>query len=251
VTQEVERFRRPVDAGSFHQSGMVAHRWRRLLSLTATCAVLLLAACSRREPAEAGTPDGAAPVADAARPAVTKDAGWGSVRPQDGTPPTFAPTFYAVYWEVLQPTCGTVFCHATDAYFELYSPARAYETLVGVASSSASCESAALERVKPGRPEESLLFLKITNPPCGTRMPPPFGGAPVVAPRQIDQIRRWILRGAPRDGGPDDRRTWDASVASNGAAPSTDAALRDASASASDGAAGPAGRDASAPDGAP
>src|SRR5262249_48618997 len=50
--------------------------------------------------------------------------------PPDGTPPTFFPSFYAVYYEVLVPNCAS--CHASSGYFSLGTPNLGYQTLVGV-----------------------------------------------------------------------------------------------------------------------
>lgn len=204
----------------------MAHRSRHWLLVAILCAG---SGCSAEVPKDRAT-DAAAPAPEAAPSAGHRDAGWGSTPPPDGTPPTYAPTFYAVYWEILQPTCGTVFCHATDAYYELASPERGYETLVGVPASSFGCQGTGLDRVSPGHPEASLLYLKITHPPCGSVMPPAFGGQPALAPRQIDQIRRWILRGAPRDGGLHDPRKYDAGAVDGGPdGAAGDAGARDAS----------------------
>jgi hypothetical protein len=188
-----------------------------------------LGGCSAEPPLD--HPKDAAAAPEAAASAGHEDAGWGSTPPPDGTPPTYAPTFYAVYWEILQPTCGTVFCHGTGGYYELSTPERGYETIVGVPASSFECRGTRLDRVNPGHPEASLLYLKITEPPCGSGMPPAFGGQALLEPRRIEQIRRWILRGAPRDGSLHDPRTYDASIASGGPdGAAADGATADASA---------------------
>ena len=44
----------------------------------------------------------------------------------------------------------------------------------------------------------ALVYLKVTKPPCGTRMPPPYG-TPPLDEFSVAQLRRWIERGAPND----------------------------------------------------
>lgn len=164
----------------------------------AACAVAL-AACS-----EAASTD--APEPDAGRRSSRPDAGWipggekeDAIAPRE--PPnevhTYAPTFDAIHNEIFIPTCAAVFCHLSDDFFfNAISPERAYETLVGAVTTSPECGSTGLERVSPGHPERSLLYLKLTDPPCGRKMP--LGFAPQLPEPEIEQIRVWIERGAPR-----------------------------------------------------
>src|SRR5262245_22923902 len=46
----------------------------------------------------------------------------------------------------------------------------------------------------PGRPGESELLRRVTDPDVKTRMPPPKSGKKLT-PRQIDVLRRWIEQG--------------------------------------------------------
>lgn len=109
---------------------------------------------------------------------------------------TYAPTFAAIHQETFIPTCAALFCHSSEEYFfNSVTADRAYETLVGAATNSPDCGPTGLLRVDPGRPERSLLYLKLTEPPCGRKMPLGFEWLP--AP-EIEQIRVWIERGAPR-----------------------------------------------------
>jgi mono/diheme cytochrome c family protein len=72
--------------------------------------------------------------------------------------------------------------------------ASAYAALVGTSSTSAKCSGKPY--VVPGKPDESLLILKLTTPPCGDRMP--LGGDPLSS-EQIASIRAWISAGAKDD----------------------------------------------------
>ncbi len=43
------------------------------------------------------------------------------------------------------------------------------------------------------------MYLKVTTPPCGARMPLTFGGSGQLNRRQLAQLKQWIERGAPDD----------------------------------------------------
>ena len=59
------------------------------------------------------------------------------------------------------------------------------------------CGTSGLELVNPGDAGASLLYLKVTEPPCGNKMPAEY--EPYLDMRQTDQIREWIAIGAPND----------------------------------------------------
>ena len=74
----------------------------------------------------------------------------------------------------------------------------AYASLVDQASNprNMNCAPLGLKRVVPGKPDESLLYLKLDiNAPCGQQMPP--GGTPTQELR--DEVRDWIANGAKDD----------------------------------------------------
>lgn len=108
---------------------------------------------------------------------------------------------------VLRQSCGG--CHLsqqTQGNFDMKivddlapGPA-AYPSVTGpVTAAHAGCLSldASKRRVVPGKPDSSLLFIKISvpKPPngCGKHMP---DGANMT-PQQIAKIRAWISQGAP------------------------------------------------------
>ncbi len=73
----------------------------------------------------------------------------------------------------------------------------AYAALMATSSSSmCGSGSAVRDLVVPGDADNSLLFQKLTTPPCGGRMP--LGGSPLTA-AELDQIRSWIEAGAKDD----------------------------------------------------
>jgi hypothetical protein len=71
----------------------------------------------------------------------------------------------------------------------------AYAALVGQKSKSSRCMQRTI--VDPGKPDDSLMLLKLSpNPPCGSRMP--IGGTPFTD-TQLEMIRSWIAGGAKKD----------------------------------------------------
>jgi len=90
--------------------------------------------------------------------------------------------------------CALSGCHdsATRRAGLDLSEGNAYTNLVNVNSS----QNASWKRVVPGSPQESLLYLKVSqdSPPVGGRMPPPPRSA--LTAEQQDKIRDWILQGA-------------------------------------------------------
>jgi mono/diheme cytochrome c family protein len=130
-----------------------------------------------------GTDSG--PAADAATDAAT-DAG--------------APTFTAVYGQILSGICAT--CHggangsgAKGGKLLMDSYDDAYANLVGVTSTGEACGGEGLERVVAGSSATSLLWEKVseTTPPCGSRMP--LDNTPLTQAQQ-DLIAAWINAGA-------------------------------------------------------
>lgn len=112
---------------------------------------------------------------------------------------TYAPIFQAVYDEVLVPSCADLFCHNDgDGYFDALTIDIAYATLVNAKTDSIDCGALGLLRVKPYEPQQSLLYLKLTDPPCGLKMPRTYDG--YIDPRQVEQVRQWIELGAERYG---------------------------------------------------
>lgn len=116
-------------------------------------------------------------------------------------PPTYAPTFSAIYFEVLDlHYCTSVFCHGGGGItLDFATVSAAHAALVNQAPTGIHCADKGLTLVVPGDPDASLLIGKIGEgpPPCGSHMPPIEGYA--VRPREVAQIREWILLGAAND----------------------------------------------------
>jgi hypothetical protein len=122
-------------------------------------------------------------------------------------------TFAEIQSTIFTPTCAVTFCHeAASAQFaqepELL-PGSSYGNLVGVVPANAAAAEAGWLRVRPFEPDTSFLVIKLCRPEFGEELcpiplapelgsPMPLVGPP-LSPEQIEQIRAWILRGAPED----------------------------------------------------
>ena len=121
----------------------------------------------------------------------------------DGEMPA-SDTFTAVYNDVIAGTgcAGSPLCHAGEAgKLTMKDRASSYKALVDVkaigenepGSSSPHCKDSGLTRVVPGKPDESLLVMKLEGTqPCGDQMP--IGNK--LSDERISQVRAWIEQGA-------------------------------------------------------
>lgn len=117
---------------------------------------------------------------------------------------SFASTFEAIESVVFEDAgCTQSFCHVAGGLnaggLDL-APDVAFDNLVSV---PATWNGGALDRVEPGEPDLSLLYLKLLSaidPDAVTidvGSPMPVGGS--IAPEHLEAIARWIRGGAPRD----------------------------------------------------
>jgi mono/diheme cytochrome c family protein len=95
---------------------------------------------------------------------------------------------------LLTSRCAT--CHLTgqEAGNMSLIPDKAIASLVGVKS----VEAPSLDRVVPGKPDDSYLIMKLENTHSehgGTGAQMPFG-APPLSKEDITKIRKWISEGA-------------------------------------------------------
>gem|GEM_PF-3927141 len=101
-------------------------------------------------------------------------------------------------YDVAFRTCRTQ-CHVMGfSMLNMATRESAYTSLVDQNSNpnNMSCAPLGLKRVKPGAPEESLLYLKLDiNAPCGQQMPP--GGT--LKKELQEEVRAWITHGAKND----------------------------------------------------
>ena len=115
-------------------------------------------------------------------------------------------TWAIIQDDILTLSCATSGCHrsTSDATYAqhnlLLNSTNAYENLVNVVSKNEAAKTAGLLRVKPGDSMMSLLFQKIdcqTPSKYGATMP--LGGTNLTS-GQIEFIKQWILKGAPKKG---------------------------------------------------
>jgi hypothetical protein len=108
---------------------------------------------------------------------------------------TYAPTYSAIYDEILEPQgCTADRCHG-GLGLKLAAKAAGHASLINDVGTMAC---AGMKFVVPGKPNESLLYRKVADamPACGTRMP--LSLAP-LKPEELKQIEDWILMGAPNN----------------------------------------------------
>jgi hypothetical protein len=168
---------------------VLARRARALPALFSSLMSLSASGCSSGSPAPENPADDASP-----------SAGDGEGAADAGATPTYHPTYSAIWDEILSPTCALPFCHGGSGdYLQLSSKAIGYSSLVGAPASGPDCGATGLRRVDPGNPGTSLLYLKVTSPPCGSKMPIEYGAPEYLDSRQVAQIHDWIVAGAHND----------------------------------------------------
>jgi hypothetical protein len=103
-------------------------------------------------------------------------------------------TFTAVQNEIFTPSCALSGCHnaGSQASGLNLSAGAAYGEIVDVAS----VEQSSRDRIEPGEPSESYLYLKVTGDGSITGSRMPLGG-PALSEDLIDLLRDWIEAGAP------------------------------------------------------
>lgn len=102
-------------------------------------------------------------------------------------------TFAGHIQPIFDASCALSGCHAgVGATLGMdLSAGNAYAATVGVPAS----EDGAYDRIDPGAPDSSFLYLKLlAAPPSGAQMP--YGGTPLDAV-SLERVRQWILAGAP------------------------------------------------------
>jgi hypothetical protein len=108
--------------------------------------------------------------------------------------------------DILTLSCATSGCHGStsDATYAqhnlLLNSTNAYENLINVPAKNQAAKTAGLVRVKPGDHMNSLLFHKIDcQSPTTYGASMPLGGTNLTA-GQIEFIKQWIMKGAPKKG---------------------------------------------------
>lgn len=116
--------------------------------------------------------------------------------------PTILPgsTFAEIQQNIFNASCLNEGCHnLTDqAGGQVLDAESSYAQLVNVTPTLPNAVARGLLRVKPGDPDASFLYIKLSlprafDPVFSARMPQ---AAPALPSEQIEQVRAWILRGA-------------------------------------------------------
>ncbi len=111
-------------------------------------------------------------------------------------------TFAEVYTMILDASCVNSTCHFIQAGpaqgdLDMSSQTVAYAALVNVPATTPPGETPPCtgDRVVPGSPSTSLMYLKVSeaSPPCGVHMP--LTGMALTA-QEIGLIQTWIAEGA-------------------------------------------------------
>jgi len=91
---------------------------------------------------------------------------------------------------IFSNNCAFSGCHGTSGAQQgmVLASGHAYSNIVNVYST----EDPNYKRVQPGSADSSFLYLKITNPPLGNKMPQ--GGS--LTSGEISAIQKWIDQGA-------------------------------------------------------
>ena len=120
-------------------------------------------------------------------------------------------TFPKDTWTIIQDniltlSCATSGCHAStsDATYGqhnlLLNSTNAYDNLINIISKNPAAKTAGLVRVKPGDYMNSLLYQKIDcQTPSKYAASMPLGGTNLTS-GQIEFIKQWIIKGAPKKG---------------------------------------------------
>lgn len=114
----------------------------------------------------------------------------------DGGEPERVATLTAIRADIFDPRCSASVCHANNGARGLDLKNSPFEGLVDVASVA----DPSIVRVKPGDPDNSLLFQVVQAPvpdaelASGTLGKMPIGGD--LDEADLDQLRRWIEDGA-------------------------------------------------------
>jgi cytochrome c5 len=95
-------------------------------------------------------------------------------------------------------SCQVSTCHGSGlAGVVMTNKDAAWDSLVNKpAAPDRMCAQLGKQRVVPGKPDESLMYLKLdVNAPCGQQMPP--GGQ--LSQKARDRVKAWIEMGAEKD----------------------------------------------------
>ena len=113
-----------------------------------------------------------------------------------------ASTFSRIQSEVLDKSCTSSSCHTSIARAGslVLQDDEAYDNLVGVTPANPTAAASGMQRVYPGEPDKSFMYMKLSHALSdGMGLSMPWGG-PYLTDSSLQVIRAWIEAGAPREG---------------------------------------------------
>ena len=121
------------------------------------------------------------------------------------SPMSEAPKLSEINESILEPSC-TFACHSGGEFAAggLDLQKDPFGALVDAASAAPECAGTKLKLVEPGKPEQSLLYLKViaknrgVDPSCGQSMPQ-GPDLPSISDEDAERIHDWIAAGAVDD----------------------------------------------------
>lgn len=96
--------------------------------------------------------------------------------------------------------CATAGCHATNGQGGLTlsgSKTEVHAALVNAATMNGSASATYPNRVAPNQPDQSFLYIKVTDPNTPGGIMPPIGDR--LRQCDVDALRAWITAGAAND----------------------------------------------------
>jgi hypothetical protein len=121
--------------------------------------------------------------------------------------PTVTGSFDLLQQKILTPSCGVVGCHNSTAdrtYTQhklVLMGADVHQSLFNGSVANAQAIAAGLKQIVPSDTAKSFFFQKLifnqSRHKYGSAMPL---GADLLSAKQIEFVRQWILKGAPKTG---------------------------------------------------
>ncbi len=109
------------------------------------------------------------------------------------------PKLSSLQHDIFDVSCNAPSCHGSGVKGSLsLIDTNSYEQLVGKQGTTDRKNTPPLFRVKPGSPDSSFLYIKITSPDTTQGGIMPKGNDKLTSDK-IEAIRQWIMNGAPNN----------------------------------------------------
>lgn len=174
---------------------------KKLLPIALFSIPLALGACSSDDPDPETEGTGGSETTEDAGAGGSGGTGGsaGSGGEMEAAAPPDPNSFSAIYKDIIVRKCSGPLCHDSIAGGNLalttVGASGARSALVDQSASGSECGSSGLTLVVPGKPDESLMYLKLfEDRPCGDQMP--ISASSTLTDDERDRIRAWIEAGA-------------------------------------------------------